>query len=86
MQQLKPIEHQLFIPISRACQGGFFTSLELVKSVVKKSLTQTELSVAVNILNIVYQTCINVADYFKILCKLFVMNICPNGIIEPYST
>jgi hypothetical protein len=46
-----PIEHRLFPHITRACQGVIFTSLELVKALVKKTLTKTGLSVSVNILN-----------------------------------
>ncbi|MEG3926966.1 MULTISPECIES: ISAzo13-like element transposase-related protein [unclassified Microcoleus] len=44
-------EHGLFPHITRACQGGIFTSLELVKALVEKTQTKTGLSVAVNIFN-----------------------------------
>ncbi|MEG4252922.1 ISAzo13-like element transposase-related protein, partial [Microcoleus sp. Pol10D4] len=57
-----PIEHRLFPHITRACQGVIFTSLELVKVLGEKIHTKTGLSVAVNILNKVYQTGRKVAD------------------------
>ncbi len=60
-----PIEHRLFTHITRACQGGIFTSLELVKALVKKTQTKTGLSVAVNILNKFYKSGRKVADNFK---------------------
>ncbi|MEG5036671.1 ISAzo13-like element transposase-related protein, partial [Microcoleus sp. AT3-D2] len=60
-----PIEHRLFPHITRAGQGVIFTSLELVKVLVEKTHTKTGLSVAVNILNKVYQTGRKVADNFK---------------------
>ena len=60
-----PIEHRLFPHITRAGQGVIFTSLELVKALVEKTQTKTGLSVAVNILNKVYQTGRKVADNFK---------------------
>ena len=60
-----PIEHRLFPHITRAGQGVIFTSLELVKALVEKTQTKTGLSVAVNILNKVYQTGRKVANNFK---------------------
>ena len=49
-----PIEHRLFPHITRACQGGIFTSIELVKYLVEKTHTKTGLSVVANVLDKVY--------------------------------
>ncbi|MFN4796912.1 MAG: ISAzo13-like element transposase-related protein, partial [Pseudanabaena sp.] len=49
-----PIEHRLFPHVTRACQGGVFTSIELVKSLIEKTSTKTGLSVVVNLMDKVY--------------------------------
>jgi Rhodopirellula transposase DDE domain len=74
-----PIEHRLFPHVTRACQGVIFTSVELVKELMKKTHTKTGLSVVVNVLDKIYRTGRKVADGFKNI-KLFLMNICQNGI------
>ena len=65
-----PIEHRLFPHVTRACQGVIFTSLELVKALMKKTQTKTGLSVAVNVLNKVYKIGRKVADNFKNTMKI----------------
>jgi len=49
----------------RACQGGVFTSIELVKSLIEKTSTKTGLSVVVNLMDKVYTKGREVADSFK---------------------
>lgn len=51
-----PIEHRLFPPLTRVCQGVIFHSVEMVKELMSKATTKTGLSVRVNILNKVYAT------------------------------
>jgi len=60
-----PIEHRLFPHVTRACQGGVFTSIELVKSLIEKTSTKTGLSVVVNLMDKVYTKGREVADSFK---------------------
>ena len=51
--------------MTRACQGGVFTSIELVKSLIEKTSTKTGLSVVVNLMDKVYAKGREVADGFK---------------------
>ncbi|MDM8567446.1 hypothetical protein QUF74_17580 [Candidatus Halobeggiatoa sp. HSG11] len=60
-----PIEHRLFPHVTRACQGVFFTSVELVKELMEKTNTSTGLTAFVHIIDKVYQTGRKVADDFK---------------------
>jgi len=60
-----PIEHRLFLHVTRACQGVIFTSIELVKELIEKTTTSTGLKVTVQIINKVYETGRKVADDFK---------------------
>ncbi len=60
-----PIEHRLFPPVTRACQGVIFTSLTLVKQLMEKTHTQTGLKAFVHIIDKVYQTGRKVAKGFK---------------------
>ncbi len=60
-----PIEHRLFPHVTPACQGGIFTSLELVKELIEKTMTSTGLKVTVQIIDKVYLTGRKVADDFK---------------------
>jgi len=60
-----PIEHRLFPHITKACQGVIFKSLEIVKRLMEKTKTKQGLTVAVDIINKVYQTGRKVAQEFK---------------------
>jgi hypothetical protein len=58
-----PIEHRLFLHVTRACQGVIFTSID-VKQLIEKTST-TGLTVTVQIVDKLYQTARKVADDFK---------------------
>lgn len=60
-----PIEHRLFPPLTRACQGVICTSVDLVKDLMTKTTTKTGLEVTVSILDKVYATGRKVAATFK---------------------
>jgi len=60
-----PIEHRLFPHVTRACQGVIFKSLELVKTLMEQTQTQTGLRVKVQIIDKVYHTGRKVAEAFK---------------------
>jgi hypothetical protein len=60
-----PLEHRLFPPLTRACQGVSFHSLDLVKELRAKAKTSTGLRVTVDILDKVYQTGRKGAESFK---------------------
>jgi hypothetical protein len=60
-----PIEHRLFPHLTRACQGGIFTSIEVVKHLMQKTQTRRGLKVFVPILDKLYQTGRKVAHDFK---------------------
>jgi hypothetical protein len=60
-----PIEHRLFPHVTRACQGVIFTSMELVKTLMEKTHTETGLKAFVHIIDGVYQTGRKVAENFK---------------------
>ncbi len=60
-----PIEHRLFPHVTRACQGVFFTSVELVRELMEKTSTTTGLTAFVHIIDKVYRTGRKVADGFK---------------------
>jgi hypothetical protein len=49
--QYNPIEHRLFPPLTRACQGVIFTRVDVVQELMAKATTKTGLEVSVNILN-----------------------------------
>nr|WP_293312832.1 hypothetical protein [Microcoleus sp. PH2017_08_TRC_O_A] len=40
--EYNPIEHRLFSHVTRACQGVIFTSVELVKELMKKNHTKPD--------------------------------------------
>jgi hypothetical protein len=46
-----PLEHRLFPHLTRACQGGSFTSVELVKHLLANTTTKTGLTVDVRVLD-----------------------------------
>jgi hypothetical protein len=60
-----PIEHRLFPHVTRACQGVIFTSIELVKELMEKTHTTTNLKAFVHIIDKMYQTGRKVAADFK---------------------
>ena len=60
-----PIEHRFFPHVTRACQGVIFTSIELVKTLMEKTHTETGLTAFVHIMDKVYQTGRKVAEDFK---------------------
>jgi len=60
----------LFPHVTRACQGGIFTSLELVKKLMAKTNTKTGLSVVVNVSAQIYETGRKVAKGFKETMKI----------------
>lgn len=60
-----PIEHRLFPPVSRACQGVIFESVEMVEELIAKTKTQTGLQVFTTILNGLYKTGRQVTQEFK---------------------
>ena len=60
-----PIEHRLSPPLTRACQGVIFTSVDVVQELMAKATTKTGLEVSVNILNKEYATGRKVAADFK---------------------
>ncbi len=51
--------------MTRACQGVFFKSVELVKQLMERTRTRFGLSVTVQIINKIYQTGRKVANEFK---------------------
>jgi hypothetical protein len=60
-----PIEHRLFPHVTRACQGVIFTSIELVKTLMEKTHTETGLKAFVHIIDKVYKTGRKAAENFK---------------------
>lgn len=72
-----PIEHRLFPHVTRACQGVLFTSVDLVKDLIKKTKTSKGLKVLVNIIDTVYQIGRKVADDFKQNMRIVYDNFLP---------
>ncbi len=72
-----PIEHRLFPHLTRACQGVIFTSVQQVQYYMAKAATRTGLSVAVNILDKVYQTGRKVVEGFKANMRIAFDNLLP---------
>ena len=60
-----PIEHRLFPHVTQACQGVLFKSLALVKHLMEQTVTQTGLTVRVQIIDHLYETGRQVAKDFK---------------------
>ncbi len=59
-----PIEHRLFPHVTRACKGVVFKTIELVKSLIKKTKTSKGLKVVVNIFDKIYKTKRKASDEF----------------------
>lgn len=60
-----PIERRFFPPVSRACQGLLFDSLDTVVRLMRKAVTTTGLKTTVNVIRRVYDTGRRVAAAFK---------------------
>jgi hypothetical protein len=60
-----PIEHRLFPHVTRACRGVIFTSIDLVKQLMKRTTTSSGLKVTVQIIDKLYLTARKVVDDFK---------------------
>jgi hypothetical protein len=63
--QFNPIERRLFCHVTRACQGVLFDSLQTVMDLMRKTSTQTGLSVTVRVIDNVYKAGRKVAAAFK---------------------
>jgi hypothetical protein len=72
-----PIEHRLFAHITRACQGVIFKNVEQVRHYMAKTTTRTGLSVAVNILDKIYEKGRKVAEGFKNTMRIEFDNVLP---------
>ncbi len=71
-----PIEHRLFPHVTRACQGVIFKTVEQVRH-YSKAKTRTGLSVAVNILDKMYEKGRKVAEGFKANMRILFDNVLP---------
>lgn len=60
-----PIEHRLFLHLSRVCQGVIFDSVQMVQQLMAKATTRTGLQVFTTILDKTYKTGRKVAEDFK---------------------
>jgi DDE family transposase len=72
-----PIEHRLFPHVTRACQGIIFKTVEQVRHYMVKATTRTGLSVAVNIIDKIYEKGRKVAEGFKNTMRIVFDNILP---------
>lgn len=63
--KFNPIERRLFCHVTRACQGVLFDSLHTVVDLMRKTRTQTGLSVTVRVIDNVYEAGRKVANAFK---------------------
>lgn len=72
-----PIEHRLFPHVTRACRGVIFRSLETVRYYVSKAATTTGLTVAVRILEGMYETGHKCAAGFKKDMKIVFDEVMP---------
>jgi hypothetical protein len=72
-----PIEHRLFPHVTRACQGVIFRTLGTVRYYVSKAATTKGLTVAVRILEKVYQTGLKCTAGFKKNMKIVFDEVMP---------
>lgn len=72
-----PIEHRLFPHVTRACQGVIFKTVEQMRHYMAKATTRTGLSVAVNIIDKIYEKGRKVAEGFKKNIRIVFDNILP---------
>ena len=70
LSKYNPIEHRLFPPVTRACQGVVLHSVQLLKDLVATATTRTGLKVFTTILAKPYQTGRKVAETFKSTMKI----------------
>jgi Rhodopirellula transposase DDE domain len=66
----KPIEHQGFPHITRACQGVIFHTVDIAQHFIERTKTMTGLGVTVRLLDKVYQTGRKYAVDFKHTMKI----------------
>lgn len=60
-----PLEHRVFPPVTRACQGLIFQTLAVAVAAMGTAQTRTGLRVVVNVIDKIYQTGRKVAAGFK---------------------
>ena len=72
-----PIEHRLFLHLTRACRGVIFHTLEAVRYYMAKAKTTTGLKVKVSILDKVYETGRKYAVGFKNAMKIVFDELLP---------
>jgi hypothetical protein len=72
-----PIEHRLFPHVTRACQGIIFRTVEQVQHYMANAKTRTGLSVAVNILDKIYDKGRKVVEGFKKTMSIVFDNLLP---------
>jgi hypothetical protein len=60
-----PIAHRVFPPITRACQGVIFHTVDVARQGIARAHTATGLRVTVRLLDTVYQTGRTYAADFK---------------------
>jgi hypothetical protein len=72
-----PIEHRLFPHVARACQGIIFKTVHQVQHYMAKAKTRTGLSVAVNILDKIYDKGRKVVEGFKKTMRIIFDNLLP---------
>jgi hypothetical protein len=72
-----PIEHRLFPHVTRACRGVIFQTLETVRYYMAKTETTKGLTIAVSILNKVYETGRKCAAGFKKTMKIVFDEVLP---------
>lgn len=60
-----PIEHRLFPHITRSLNGIVLSGYDLMKQLIKKTVTESGLKVKVNIINRIYECGKKVSDGFK---------------------
>lgn len=72
-----PIEHRLFPHVTRACQGIIFRTVQQVQYYMAKAETRTGLSVAVNILDKIYDKGRKVVEGFKKTMRIAFDNLLP---------
>jgi hypothetical protein len=72
-----PIEHRLFPHVTRACQGIIFRTVAQVQHYMANAKTRTGLSVAVNILDKIYDKGRKVVEGFKKTMSIVFDNLLP---------
>jgi hypothetical protein len=75
--QFNPIERRFFPHVTRACQGVLFDTLETVVHLMRKTSTQTGLTVSVQVMNKLYETGRKVAHDFKAHMKIVFDRVLP---------